>query len=257
RLRAYVTRRSGDGAAPGTIRAELAALKRAFNLLDEDEVLARVPTFPKVRAADPRAGFFEDPEIERLAAELPDYLVPVLRFGAFTGWRLKEVTGLTWDRVDFSAGTIRLEGRHTKNAEAREFPFTALPELAQLLRAQLNAGTGAEFATGERSRWVFFRTTARGPRPIRDHYHAWRSACERAGVPGKLFHDLRRTAVRNLERAGVSRSVAMKLTGHKTESVYQRYAVTNAADLRAGVAKLAVLAAQATDGQQSGGSDAR
>jgi integrase len=71
----------------------------------------------------------------------------------------------------------------------------------------------------------------------------WRGACERAGVPGRLVHDLRRTAVRNFERAGVSRSVAMKLTGHKTESIYWRYAIVSEADLAEGVRKVAALQA--------------
>jgi integrase len=68
---------------------------------------------------------------------------------------------------------------------------------------------------------------------------AWQDACEKAGVPGCIAHDLRRTAVRTFERAGVSRSVAMQLTGHKTESVYRRYAIVNELDLTEGVEKLA------------------
>jgi len=69
----------------------------------------------------------------------------------------------------------------------------------------------------------------------------WEKACQAAGVSGRLVHDFRRTAVRNLERAGVPRSVAMKLTGHKTETVYRRYAIVSPADLKAGVEKLARL----------------
>ncbi len=69
---------------------------------------------------------------------------------------------------------------------------------------------------------------------------SWRTARKKAGLPGRLLHDLRRSAVRNLERAGISRSVAMKLTGHKTEAVYRRYAIVSEADLREAGAKLAV-----------------
>jgi integrase len=63
--------------------------------------------------------------------------------------------------------------------------------------------------------------------PVKTMTKSWRTACKNAGVPGRLLHDLRRTAVRNLERATVSRSVAMKMTGHKTESVYRRYAIVS------------------------------
>jgi len=78
---------------------------------------------------------------------------------------------------------------------------------------------------------------------------SWASACRKAGVPGLILHDLRRSAVRNLERAGISRSVAMKLTGHKTEAVYRRYAIVSEADQAAGVKLLAAL--HAHDAQTS------
>jgi hypothetical protein len=78
----------------------------------------------------------------------------------------------------------------------------------------------------------------RNGKPILSYVRAWKAACETSGLTSRLVHDLRRTAVRNLERAGVSRSVAMKLTGHNTEAVYRRYAITSGADLSEGVAKL-------------------
>ena len=65
-------------------------------------------------------------------------------------------------------------------------------------------------------------------------------------MPGLLFRDLRRTAVRNLERAGVPRSVATKITGHRSESVYRRYAIVNDADIQDAARKLAMSAAAAT-----------
>jgi len=96
--------------------------------------------------------------------------------------------------------------------------------------------------------WVFFRMVAdeRGaekkPRRIVSFIKAFKTACKNAGCPGRIPHDLRRTAVRNLERAGVPRSVAMKLTGHKTESVYRRYAIADDRDLRVAVERLDAIA---------------
>jgi integrase len=78
----------------------------------------------------------------------------------------------------------------------------------------------------------------RNGRPIRDFRKAWAAACKAAGVPGRLFHDFRRSAVRRFEQAGIARSVAMKLTGHKTENVYRRYAIVSDRDLKAAAATL-------------------
>ena len=95
--------------------------------------------------------------------------------------------------------------------------------------------------------WVFHR---RGRRILRIEA-AWKTACEKAGCSERLFHDLRRTAVRNLERAGVPRSIAMKITGHKTEAVYRRYAIVNEADVAAGLERLAGFLGERQGGSSS------
>ncbi|HVH08411.1 MAG TPA: tyrosine-type recombinase/integrase [Gemmatimonadales bacterium] len=205
-----------------------------------------------------RTGFFEETDVEAVRAQLPEDLRPVLLFGFYTGWRKGEIRGLTWANVDFAAGVVRLEPGTTKNDEGREFPFAVLPPLRSLLEQQRERVRTVEHQTGQIIPHVFCRTGGKGFRPgepIRQFAVAWRSACSRAALDnkgvivrphliGRLFHDLRRTAVRNLERAGVSRSVAMKLTGHKTESVYRRYAIVAGQDLREGVEKLARMHAR-------------
>jgi integrase len=80
------------------------------------------------------------------------------------------------------------------------------------------------------------------PKQIKSFGKAFKTACKDAGVPGRILHDFRRTAVRNLERAGVPRSVAMRLVGHKTESVYRRYAIADERDLRVAVERLEAAA---------------
>lgn len=195
------------------------------------------PHFPTVPADDAREGFLSMAEVETVAAEIGPDLGPVVRTAALTGWRKREVLGLRWADVDFGAGEIRLEGRRSKNSEARTFPFGALPPLEALLHERRERTDAVERERVRIIPWVFHRDGE----PIRSIRKAWNSACDRAGVPDAWFHDLRRTAVRNMERAGVSRSVAMKLSGHKTESIYKRYAIADSAALAEGVQKLARL----------------
>ncbi|HZI21462.1 MAG TPA: tyrosine-type recombinase/integrase, partial [Gemmatimonadales bacterium] len=178
-------------------------------------------------------------------------LRPLIEFLHLTGWRSGEALALTWAQVDFQAGMLRLEPDTTKNAEGRMFPFTVLPPLRMLLERQRAHTRRVQHRLGQVIAPVFHRDG----QPIRDFHKTWYAAIDRAahrgdgpvrrvvrpGLVGRLVHDLRRTAVRNLERAGVSRSVAMQLTGHKTESVYRRYAIVAEQDLREGVTKLATL----------------
>jgi len=164
-------------------------------------------------------------------------VAPIVEFLYLTGWRVGEALPLQWHQVDFKAGIVRLEPGTTKNDEGRVFPFAVLPDLEALLQRQRERTEALQVGTGRIIPHVFHRDGE----PILDFRGAWERACTDAGFAGRLVHDFRRTAVRNLERAGVSRSVAMKLTGHKTESVYRRYAIVSEADLAEGVGKLAAL----------------
>ena len=127
-----------------------------------------------------------------------------------------------------------MEPGTTKNDDGRTLPFRAVPELEALLLRQREHTTQVEVEKKRVVPYVFHRNGAR----IKDIDRAWRIACTAAGCPDRVFHDLRRSAVRNLERAGVPRSIAMKITGHKTEAVYRRYAIVNEADIAEGLGKL-------------------
>jgi hypothetical protein len=120
----------------------------------------------------------------------------------------------------------------TKNGEGRNFPLT--PTLRAVVEHQRERSEALAKETGRIVPWLFHR----GGQPIKNFRRAWLTACRQAGLAGRIPHDFRRTAVRNLERAGVPRSVAMKLVGHKTESVYRRYAIASETDLKDGGVKL-------------------
>ncbi len=137
--------------------------------------------------------------------------------------------------MDFQAGWLRLEPGETKNGEGRMFPLT--PELREILERQRVRTEALERATGQIIPWIFHRNG----KPIKGFRRAWLTACKRAGVPGRIPHDFRRTAVRNLERAGVNRSTAMKMIGHRTESIYRRYAIVDETMLREGAEKLSAF----------------
>jgi len=135
--------------------------------------------------------------------------------------------------VDFKAGTVRLEPETTKNREGRTFIMT--PMLRATLEQQRAHTEALQREQGQIIPWVFHREGE----PIRGFRRSWKTACKKAGQPGRIPHDFRRTAVRNLERAGVPRSTAMKMVGHKTEAIYRRYAIVDEVMMREGAEKLA------------------
>jgi integrase len=177
-----------------------------------------------------RTGFFERDQIERVLDHLPTAVQPVVRFAYITGWRIpSEVLPLQWRHIDFEAHVIRLDPHTTKNDEGRTFRFT--DSLQQLLETQ-KAEHDRLKAEGVLCPWLFHRTGKKVKgKPIVRFTKAWRKACAKAGCPGRYPHDLRRTAVRNLVRAGIPERVAMQMTGHKTRSVFERYNIVSECDL--------------------------
>jgi integrase len=188
-----------------------------------------------LRESPARAGFFEAADVEAVCQHLPAALVPVVRFAVITGWRIpSEVLTLQWHHVNLDAGEVRLDPGQTKNGEPRVFPFTA--DLKLLLETQ-HAEHERLKKAGQIVPWVFCRMVSKGrggekyAKRIRAFTKAWNGACVKAGHPGRIPHDLRRSAIRRMVRAGIPERVAMQLSGHQTRSVFERYNITSPADL--------------------------
>ena len=243
RIASYVAFRQDEKAAAATINRELAALKRAFRLGEKVGKVIQRPEVSMLREDNRRKGFFEADEYRAVLKHLPEELKPVIQTAYITGWRIaSEILTRQKHHVNLEAGWLRLEPGETKNGEGRNFPLT--PELREVLAQQIEKTRLIEQQTGRIIPWLFHRDG----NPIRDFRGAWASACRSAGVPKRIPHDFRRTAVRNLERAGVPRSAAMAMVGHRTESIYRRYAIADEAMLKEGAVKLAAFHASEKNG---------
>lgn len=224
------------------INRELTTLKRMFSLAIQAGKLHRKPHFPMLREDNVRAGFFERDQYEAVLAQLPPAMRPVVTFAYVTGWRIgSEVLPLQWRQVDLKAGEVRLDPGTTKNREGRVFYLTR--ELREVLEEQRRHADRIQREKDVIVLHVFFHdepaTMSGTPsvlsgRAIAESgfYHAWCRARVLAGCPGRFPHDLRRTAIRNMVRAGIPERVAMKLSGHKTRSVFDRYNIVSDGDLR-------------------------
>jgi integrase len=222
----YIEHRMGADISNGTINRELAALKRMLNLGAQctPPKVDRVPHIPMLKLNNVRQGFFEHGEFVAVRDALPSYLKGMVTFGYKTGWRKSEITGLKWADVDLQNWTVRLNVGETKNEKGRiVYLDSELQEiLADLWQARKTSGKLTEY--------VFMNTD--GTDRIKKFDTAWATACKRVGIPGKLFHDLRRTSIRNMVRAGTPEVVAMKISGHRTRSVFDRYNIVSEEDLK-------------------------
>lgn len=220
----YRESRKAAGRSDATVNRELSILRTAFHNARKrtPPKVHMVPYFPLVQETTVRKGFLTDEQYVALKDALPSELKALFVTAYVTGIRRGELLATTWQQVDFEARTITLERGETKNQEARTVPIVAGDMRDLLLEARRERD-----GNYPRTPWVFCRQGEL----IKDFRWAWDEACKVAGVPDLTFHDLRRTAVRNMRRAGIPQVVRMKISGHKTDSMERRYNIVDAEDL--------------------------
>jgi integrase len=227
-IQAYTRHRLEEGASNASINRELAALKRAYSLGMRSDAVVKRPYIPLLQEANARKGFFEKEELDRVLAALPSWLHPPLTFAYYTGWRVpSEILPMTWEQVDLEHATVSLYVGQTKNKEARTIylPAVLLDILTAQKRRQDEDYPGCQ--------WVFDRHGQR----IKSFRVRWRNAKAVTGL-NRIVHDFRRTAVRNMVRAGIPERVAMSISGHKTRGVFERYNIVSPADLQEAARKM-------------------
>ena len=217
RVAKYVRERQREGAANGSINRELAALKRAFTLATRAGRLGSAPYIPLLEENNSRRGFLDHGSFLALRDGLPEYLKDPVTFLYLSGWRVSEMRTLEWRDVDLPGRELCLRPEVSKNKDGRPLPLRG--ELLEIIQR-------AHEKRRPECPYVFHDDG----QPIGDFRKAWNTACKKAGLSGIIVHDLRRTAVRNMVRAGIPERVAMELSGHKTRRVFDRYNIVNDAD---------------------------
>src|SRR5271163_1235363 len=218
--REFTAKRLKEGVTNSTVNNSLGLLRRMLRIAHEDGKLQNVPKIRLLKANPARKGFLPREKFEELLGHLPVNLKPLITFLYYCGVRLGEARSIEWQQVNLDAGVIRLEDEQTKTGEARTVP------LPDVLIKMLKEST----AEGDK---VFDATNLT---------KAWHKACHASGLgvlekdgsqrySGLIIHDLRRSAIKNLMKAGVTEKVAMSISGHKTRAVFDRYHIVDERDV--------------------------
>jgi len=237
RIVKYIKQRRAEGAENSTINRELAFLKRAYNLgVEQKKInLSHVPHIEMLPEKNVRQGFFEYAEFVAVRDAALDWFKPVVVFAYYVPWRKENVLELQWQYVDLENELISIPAEETKNEKAIRVVLEG--ELLEMLQDLYE----------KRSDLCPFVFTHDG-KQTKDPRHAWHNSCVAVGLgrwveaerkgkkvkvyQGKLFHDLRRTGVRDHIRSGTTERVVMEISGHKTRSTFDRYNITSEQDLR-------------------------
>jgi len=225
-----------------TINRYASTLRRAFNVAAKNDppLVAHVPNFPMYEENPARTGFVTDSQYRKMLGCLPDHLKGLLIFGFHLGMRRDALKALKRENVDWPAKIIRAEQLVGRKKIGRVLPIYG--DMIPWLEMQMST-----WGETPKCKYIFHQNGLR----VGEFRKSWITARKKAGLPDLLFHDLRRSAVRNMERAGVPRSQAMAISGHKTESIYKRYAIVAEADITEAGGKLTRLQDAGREAEQT------
>ncbi len=212
---------------PASVNRELEVMRRIFNLAIREEMAARNPCWKVTRLSEKNARdrVLSREDLKSLIARLPPHASDIVTVAYYTGMRAGEIFGLTWDRVNMKEGFLILTQQDTKTEKGRHVYFNGL------VREILERLGRVRFISHNR---VF---TYQG-NPVRSIKNALATALQETGIKDFRLHDLRHTFTTNARKAGVDRMVIMKLTGHKTLSMFTRYNTVDQADAKEAMEKL-------------------
>lgn len=249
----YQELRLSEGAAKATINHEVGTLRRMYRYGKREHYPPLVhlePHFPMLKLNNARQGFVEPSQFAKLCDEAAKeglWMRLLLELAYTCGWRRGELLTLRVRQIEFAPCTIRLDPGMTKNGKGREVPV-ADPKLVAMLRLACEAKSPEDY--------VFTRDNGR---PVKSIRSAWQNLCVRAALGeyrcfecdclleeskcpkcggsrkryrGLIVHDMRRSAARELRKAGVHENVIMDIGGWKTRSMFDRYAIVNNDDKR-------------------------
>jgi integrase len=232
RLRDFVAHQQREGVAAASIHRQLEAVRRAFRLAADSNVVTFTPAIPSISVKNARQGFLSRADFEALVSQLGEYqgrgdekrfvldadVADFTEWSWWTGMRKGESASLTWEAFDRETWTLRLHARDAKTGHGR----------ALALVGPLRAIIERRIAARRLDCPLIFH---RAGEAVAEFRKAWASAVKRAGLVGVRFHDLRRSAIRNMVRGGTDPAVAMKISGHRTRAVFDRYNIVSEADL--------------------------
>ena len=209
-LERLTTAKLAEGVKNASVNRMLEVVRAILRKAAYDwEWLDKAPRVRMLSEPTRRIRWLTHEEAERLFAELPRHLVPIVRFSLETGLRQANVTGLTWPQVDLKRRTAWVHPDQAKARKAIPVPLSANAVI--VLREQI----------GKHLECVF---TYRG-KPVKEvNTKAWRAALKRAGIEDFRWHDLRHTWASWHVQAGTPLHVLQELGGWESPEMVRRYA---------------------------------